>query len=288
MNDRRGARCTSYFIKEKLVEERTSHLSSGLELDPHRWITALRHSQDRLASIVHPLTPDQLRSPSYDTEWSIAQVLSHLGSQAELFMGWLSAAVERAEPPGRESMQPIWDAWNGRSPEEQAADSLEYNERLVRRFEALTDDQLARMHLSLFGMELDAVGLTRLRLAEHALHTWDIDVALDPAAQVAPDSVELLIDALGSIAKRAGKPQGKTFRLQVRTSEPERDILLQMADEVSIAPWTDGAADGELPIPSEAFLRLVCGRLDPGHTPAIDISARNVTLDDLRRVFPGT
>jgi len=270
------------------VEERRSHSSSGLEIDPHRWIPALRRSQDRLASIVRPLTPDQLRSQSYDTEWSIAQVLSHLWSQAELFMGWLTAAIERVQPPGRESMQPVWDAWNGRSPEEQAADSLEYNERLVRRFEALTGDQLAGMHLSLFGMELDAVGLARLRLAEHALHTWDIDVALDPAARVAPDSVALLIDALDFIAKRAGKPQGKTFRLHVRTSEPERDLLLHIADEVSIAEWDGGAADGKLRIPSEAFLRLAYGRLDPDHAPAVDITARNVTLDDLRRIFPGT
>lgn len=270
------------------MEERTSRSSLGLEIDPHRWIAALHDWQDRLASIVRPLTPDQLRSQSYDTEWSIAQVLSHLGSQAELFMGWLSAAVERTEPPGRESMQPVWDAWNGRSPEEQAGDSLEYNERLVRRFEALTDDQLAGMHLSLFGMELDAVGLARLRLAEHALHTWDIGVALDPAAQVAPESVALLIDALGFIAKRAGKPQGTTFRLHVRTSEPERDLLLHVAGEVSIAGWDGGAADGELRIPAEGFLRLVYGRLDPDHAPAVAITAQNVTLDNLRQIFPGT
>jgi len=165
---------------------------------------------------------------------------------------------------------------------------VEYNERLVRRFEALTDDELARIHLSLFGMELDAVGLTRLRLAEHALHTWDIDVALDPAARVAPDSVALLIGALSAIATRAGKPQGKIFRLRVRTTEPDRDLLLQVADEVSTAEWDGAAADGELRIPSEAFLRLVYGRLDPDHAPAVDMSAQNITLDDLRRIFPGT
>ena len=101
---------TAYLTKENIVEERTSYSSSALEIDPHRWIAALRDSHDRLASIARPLTPDQLRLQSYDTEWSIAQVLSHLGSQAELFMGWLSAAVERTEPPGRESMQPVWDA----------------------------------------------------------------------------------------------------------------------------------------------------------------------------------
>ncbi len=213
-------------------------------------------------------------------------MLGHLGSQAELFTGWLTAALEGTEPPGREVMQPIWDAWDGRTPEAQAADSLAANERLVERFEGLTDDDLARMHLSLFGMELDAAGLVRLRLAEHALHTWDIAVALDTASQVAPDAVALLIDTLGPVAKRSGKPQGRAFRLRGRTSAPERTFSLYVADAVDLTDGADSAADGELRIPSEAFLRLVYGRLDPAHTPEVELSGP-VTLDDLRRVFPG-
>ena len=39
--------------------------------------------------------------------------------------------------------------------------------------------------------------------------------------------------------------------------------------------------------PAEAFLRLVYGRLDPDHTPAVDLDAADVTLDELRRTFPG-
>jgi uncharacterized protein (TIGR03083 family) len=256
-----------------------------VETNPHRWIAALRHSQDRLASVAQPLTPEQLRGPSYHS-WTIAQVLGHLGSQAEIFTAWLTAAVEGTEPPGREFMQPIWDAWNGRSPEEQAADSIADNERLVERFEGLTDDHLARMHLNLFGMELDAAGLLRLRLAEHALHTWDIAVALDPTARVAPDAVALLIDTLGFLADRVGQPQGRAFRLRVRTSEPERYLSLRVGDEVELTEWEDGSADGELRIPGEAFLRLVYGRLDPEHSPDVELTGA-VALDDLRGVFPG-
>jgi uncharacterized protein (TIGR03083 family) len=181
-----------------------------------------------------PLSPEQLRGPSYH-DWTIAQVLGHLGSQAEIFtgqpdssLGWVDAAVEGTDPPGHESMQPVWDAWDARTPGEQAADSIAYNERLVQRFERLTDPELAGMHLNLFGMELDAVGLPRLRVAEHAIHTWDIAVALDPAARVAPDAVDLLIDTLAFIAGRVGKPQGKTFRLHVRTSAPGREFSLRV------------------------------------------------------------
>jgi uncharacterized protein (TIGR03083 family) len=257
-----------------------------METNPRRWLAALRHSHDRLASAVQPLTPEQLRGPSYH-DWSIAQVVSHMGSQAELYKEYIAAGVEGAEPPGRESMQPIWDAWNARSPEEQAADGLAYDEQATQLFEGLTDDQLARLHLSLYGMELGAADLAALRLAEHAVHTWDVAVALDPSALVAADSVALLIDRLSLIARYGGKPQGKTFRLHVRTRSPERDMLLQVGDAVELTEWADGPADGELRIPAEAFLRLVYGRLDPEHTPAVELTAQGVEVDDVRRVFPG-
>jgi uncharacterized protein (TIGR03083 family) len=183
-------------------------------------------------------------------------------------------------------MQPIWDAWNARSPEEQAADSLTYNERLAQRFEGLSDDELARMRLNLFGMQLDAAGLPRLRLAEHALHTWDIAVALDPAAQVAADAITLLVDTLGSLTSFVGKTQGKAFRLHVRTSGPEREFALRVGDAVELTNWDGGKADGVLRLPAEGFVRLIYGRLDPAHTPAVELTGP-VTLDDVRRVFPG-
>jgi uncharacterized protein (TIGR03083 family) len=257
-----------------------------METRPRRWISVLRKSQNRLASIVTPLTPDQLDDRSYDTEWTIAQVLSHLGSQAEFFSALLTAAVDGTDPPGQEFMQPVWDAWSVRGPAEQANLSLEYNEHLVRRFESLTDDELSRMHLSLFGMELDAASLVRLRVGEHAIHTWDIAVALDPAARVDHDAVALLVDTLDSIASRVGKTQGRKFTVSVHTSEPDRRFMLRVGDTVELLEPTDAKVDAEMHLPAESFVRLVYGRLDPDH--ADDVKATgDVTLEDVRMVFPG-
>ena len=120
----------------------TQTITTAVETDPHRWIEVLRESQDSLAALVSPLTPEQLRGPSYHS-WSIAQVLGRLGSQAEIYMGWIDAAVQHTEPAGRDTMQPIRDAWDGRSPDAQAADSIACNERLVRRFESLSEGELS-------------------------------------------------------------------------------------------------------------------------------------------------
>jgi uncharacterized protein (TIGR03083 family) len=257
-----------------------------MDTDPHHWIHALRHSHDRLASLVRTLDVDQLRSPSYH-EWTIAEVISHLGSAAELSLQWLEAGVKGAEPPGRETVPAVWDAWNARTPEQQATDGLAWDERLVQRFESLSDDELARFHLSLFGMELDAANFVRTRLTEHTIHAWDVEVTFDPNALVAADAVTLVIDTLGFVAGRVGKPQGKKLRLRVRTSDPERDLFLGVDDAVELTEWTDQPTDGDLRLPAEAFLRLVYGRLDPDHAPEVEITAPDVTLDDLRRVFPG-
>jgi uncharacterized protein (TIGR03083 family) len=260
-----------------------------MERDPRTWIATLRNSHERLASLVSSLTPEQLRGPAYPTEWSIAQVLSHLGSGAEIALLNLPSALGQGEPVDRDAFPPIWDVWNAKSPDDQAADGLSSDEKYVQALEQLSDDDLAGISLSLFGMTLDGVGLIRLRLGEHALHTWDVAVSLDPAAEVSPDAVELLIDNVPQfLAPRLGRAPAVPFRTRIRTSGPDRDYLLVAADGISMADWPGdgGEADSEVRMPSEALLRLAYGRLDPGHTPA-EVAGDAADLDRLRQSFPG-
>jgi uncharacterized protein (TIGR03083 family) len=259
--------------------------------DPRYWITVLRNSHDRLASIVEPLDADQVRGPSYCTDWTIAQVMSHLGSGAEISELMLPAALGEGEPVGPDAFSPIWDTWNAKSPDAQAADGLVADEQQVQRLEQLTDAELAKISLPFFGMDLDAVGLVRLRLGEHAMHTWDVAVAEDPAAVVPADAVTLLIDNVPQfLAPRLGKPQEDPLRLRIRTTAPDRDYLLVAADAVSMtdASGDAAAAEGanEVRMPAEALLRLAYGRLDPAHTPA-GVEADPADLNRLRAVFPG-
>ena len=183
------------------------------------WLAALRRSHDRMTALVGGLTDDQLTLRSYADEWSLAQVASHLGSQAEIFDLFLTAGLTGADAPGNDAMVPIWDRWNARSPRSQAAAGVEANERFVSRLEHLEPEQQDAFALALFGSDVDIAGLTALRVAEHALHTWDIAVALDPAATVAPDAVELLIDTLPDRAAAAGLPVPGGRPVEVVTSD---------------------------------------------------------------------
>ena len=173
-----------------------------MESNPHAWIETLRRSHDRLVKLAEPLTPEQLREQSYCTEWSVAQVLSHLGSGAEIALLTLPAALGEAEPVSRDAFVPIWERWNAKIPEDQEADALATDERQVSTLEALTDEQLARMKMDFLGTQLDAVGIVRLRLSEHALHTWDVAAHSDPDAAVSADATALLIDNVPAFLRR--------------------------------------------------------------------------------------
>ncbi|MGD0238871.1 MAG: maleylpyruvate isomerase family mycothiol-dependent enzyme [Streptosporangiaceae bacterium] len=261
-----------------------------MESSPGPWISALRHSHDRLRAAAEPLSPDQLEQPSYASEWSIAQVLSHLGSQAEIFGLFLDAGLTGQDPPGREEFEPIWDSWNGKTPQAQASDALRADQATLERFESLDADQRTRLNLKLFGMELDAAGLARMRVSEHAIHAWDVLVALDPAATVAPDAVALLIDTLDQLAARSGKPDGQPRKVRVSTTDPAREFTLETTGEAVTLTPADGEVTpelglSELGLPAEAFVRLVYGRMDDAHTP--HVVTAGVELDELRPLFPG-
>jgi len=260
-----------------------------MEPSPGPWISALRHSHDRLRASVEPLGLTELERRSYASEWSIAQVLSHLGSQAEIFGLFLDAGLTGQEPPGREEFMPIWDSWNGKDPRAQASDALRADQATLERFESLDADEQARLHLKMFGMELGAAGLARMRVSEHAIHTWDVVVALDPAATVASDAVDLLLDTLDQLAARTGKPDGKQRKVRVSTTDPDRQFILETGEAVTLTP-SDGENTpelglSELRLPAEAFVRLVYGRLDEAHTPPVE--SAGVELDELRPIFPG-
>ena len=253
--------------------------------DPRTLISILRGSHDRLAGLVEPLTPEQLRTQSYDDDWTVAQVLSHLGSGAEIGLLTLDAALGGGQLD-QGAFPPIWDAWNGKTPDAQAADALRSDERQVSRLEQLSDEELAGMWLQFFGRELDAAGLVRMRLGEHAVHTWDVAVTFDPAAQVAPEVIPEVLEHIGGLLEFVAKPSGDSFRVRLRTTDPEGDYLLTVADPVTLTDWVPGTeVDGEVRLPAEALVRLLYGRLDPEHTP--ECSAEGISLDRLRAAFPG-
>jgi hypothetical protein len=133
-------------------------------------------------------------------------------------------------------------------------------------------------------LTLDFEQFVAMRLNEHALHTWDIDVVGDPTATIPQQAAELVVDNLDLIARFTATPTGDIAMITVATTDPGRRFAVELTHEaVTFGPSAD-TSDPDLELPAEAFARLVYGRLDPEHTPAGD---HGPAINVLRRVFPG-
>lgn len=255
--------------------------------DPDQALRALRASVERLRSGAERFAPGDLARMSYAKDWTIAQVLSHLGSGAVIMRHQIGEALG-GDRPDPSFAQGVWDEWNAKPPERQAADALVADASLIERLDAVTDDERARFELALGPFQLDFAGVIRMRLNEHALHSWDIAAASDPAARLAPDAVAIVIDNLDIIARFGAKPDGQRDQFDVVTTEPDRRFRLELAgDTASLTPTDPGErSNADLELPAEAFIRLVYGRLDPAHMPA-DVTSNGGALDKLRRTYAG-
>ncbi|HEY4929435.1 MAG TPA: maleylpyruvate isomerase family mycothiol-dependent enzyme [Acidimicrobiales bacterium] len=247
-------------------------------------LTALHDSVDRLSELVTGLDPDTLTAFAYPTEWSVADVLFHLGSGAVILLRRLDDGLAGVETPD-DASRVVWDQWDAKSPEDQAADALVADRALLDRLEGLNDDERERFTFAMGPMTFDVDDFVGLRLNEHALHVWDVEVVLDPAAPIAPGSVAPVVDNLALFAGFTSKPTGTERVVTVVTTEPRRGFVVTLAaDKVTLEP-TDPSDAPDLVIPAEAFVRLVYGRLNPDHTPQVE--GDDGVLDELRRAFPG-
>jgi uncharacterized protein (TIGR03083 family) len=251
-------------------------------------LSVLSDSHDRLAAAVKSLTGDEVTGTSYCSDWSIAQVLSHLGSGAEIFGLLVEAGLHGREAPGQEQNQQIWAVWDAKSPQDQVRDGVAEDGELVEQLAAIPTEKRQSWRLNFFGSERGLADVIRMRLGEHVLHTWDVVVARDPSATLAGDAAGQVLDNLPELVAFIGKPTGENLRVHVTTEHPERFFELVIApDSVALARTgpEPAAGDATLRLPAEAFARLLSGRLDPEHGAPSE--AQGLDLDDLRAVFPG-
>jgi uncharacterized protein (TIGR03083 family) len=245
---------------------------------------ALRTSVGHLHDLCGDLSDDELERQSYDSEWSIAQVLSHLGSGAVILRRRLEDIRAGSATPD-EFAPSVWDDWNAKTPRAQADDALAADDSVLAALEDVSEAERADLVFAVGPLNLGFNEFAGLRLNEHALHTWDIEVVFDDTARLPDDAAALVVDNLGLIARFTGRPGGHDRTIAVRTTDPERDIALRLtADGVELTAGEHGQHP-DLELAAEAFSRLVYGRLDPDHTPAF--SGDGALLDALRSVFPG-
>jgi uncharacterized protein (TIGR03083 family) len=256
-----------------------------------RTIDALRDEHDALVALVATLSEDQLSGPSGAGEWSVAQVLSHLGSGSEITLANLRVGLGEREALKDDFNRSVWDRWDGMSPSDQRDGYIESNGTLVDALEALTAEQLAEVQVPIgfVPAPMSVASYAGMRLGEVAHHTWDVRVAVDPAARLLPVSTAILPEHLsGSLGFMLGF-WGKADRVadHVVLAIDKTGYAISIGDTVTLSQEGTTEATATFAGEMEAALRLISGRLTPAHTPADVVVTGNVTLEQLRDVFPG-
>jgi uncharacterized protein (TIGR03083 family) len=246
-------------------------------------VEALRSSVERLRGLAAPMGEEELTAGAYPTEWTVAQVLSHLGSGAVIMQRRLEDALAGEDTP--DDFAPgVWNTWNAKSPAGQRDDALAADAALLARIEAVAPEERNTFTSAMGPMTLGFAQFVGMRLNEHAFHTWDIEVVADPDATIPVPVAALVVDNLELVARYTGKPTGDTTTITVATTDPERGFTVDLTPGgVALAPDAPTASP-DVELPAEAFARLVYGRLDAEHTPA---GQHGPALDILRRLYPG-
>jgi uncharacterized protein (TIGR03083 family) len=255
-----------------------------------RTIAALRSEHDTLASAVPTLSAGQLTGPSGASDWTVADVLSHLGSGAEINLAAFRAALGEADEPGPGFNQSVWDRWNALSPQDQATGWIASDSGLVTALESVPEERHDDLKVSLGFLPepISFASFAAMRLSEVAPHTWDVRAGLDQAATIAEPSAELLAehlsDGISFLLGFIGRPaEGREHAVVEIAGTPYRIVLTDSARLTTESLPTTATFTG----PLESAMRLIYGRLTPRYTPAGVEVTGNITLDELRAAFPG-
>ena len=245
-------------------------------------LAALRMSTDHLHTLGAGLDVDALRRPAYPGRMDRGGRALPSGLQRGDLPRPLrrrGARPNRSHPIRRRSGRPGTRSRPRRRPPTRSSPTR----RCSTPSRPSPTNRASTSAASLGPLEVDFDGFVGLRLNEHLVHTWDVEVADDPTATLLPVPVPFVLDSLAPLVRWTGRPEGSDT-IRVHTDDPRRDLTVSLGPDTVTLTSSEDATAPDLVLPGEAFVRLVYGRLDPDHTPAAsdaDVIAR------LRAVFPG-
>jgi uncharacterized protein (TIGR03083 family) len=260
--------------------------NSMITTETATWLTAVDDSSRRLRNLVAGMSDADLGAPTYAAGWSVAQVLSHLGSAAEIGTGLLRRAVAGdASAPTSAHTAPVWDRWNALVPNAQRAQWVAAD---ATHREALRTAAELPVRVPYFAGLLSVQEYAGYRLSEQSVHGWDVSVTVDHQSTIGPVEVSLLWQRLDLVATRFRAPDVLARlaprQIELRTTSPDAVHCLTLGSELHLLACEPADPSATVRGSAEAVLRLAYGRLRDADDVATEGS---VTLDDLQALFPG-
>jgi hypothetical protein len=253
-------------------------------------VNELRIEHDLLVSRITGMGTTELERGSYAKEWSIAQVLSHLGSGAEINLSNLREALNQGNRIPKEEYPQLWQRWDNLPSSEKAGGFEWWHGELVASLEGLDGDRLAALEIETAMGRLAGAAVVGMRLREATVHAWDVAVAVDDRAVIRGRAAGILADQLPQmmdrLADRTAAAALRVGRISILGFNPERSFTLSVPDGVRLEPVANAPHSAFLRLPTESFVRLAYGRLDRAHSPLVEENPEGL-LEELRNVFPG-
>jgi hypothetical protein len=255
-------------------------------------LTELEHVRD----VVQMLSPNDWSRPSSVTGWTVGEVVAHLdlfigmygrflgiilaggaGSSAIAnLIGWFISSI-------LPSAAPVFDGGNAAIPK--VMDRLLRREQLKRQFSA--GAQRARGWL----LQIDSHDSSRagefqgsayplefylgIFVNELALHTWDIEAAINDTANLSDAARAILPWFYWSVTRLMFRPpMHSTGAVQVVLTEPEAVMWWSMADGFARSGRATINADAEVRGLSGTFVLALSGRISPAGAMQSSLSVK--------------
>ena len=268
--------------------------SPGVGAGERHVLALLQHIHSRLADRAGQLPSDVVDRRSFCSEWSIAQVYSHLGSGAEIGALALSAVREGSAPP---DPWQVWNRWDAKASVDMVTDFAPADRAYLQAFaDAVAAAESGEsLLIPVDGQSWPLLIALTARLVEMALHEWDVAVAEDSAAEVDAEAAAWLLmayplDLVGQAAATDVVERLAPRTIEVEISEPRDRLWLGLLDSgarLHRGPQPQDR-DAVLTLPDAAtWVRLVSGRWRTEADDARSSVRGNFPLTALNELFAG-
>jgi uncharacterized protein (TIGR03083 family) len=224
---------------------------------------SLGQCYDAIESLCARLTGSQWQAQSLCPDWTVRDVVSHLGMMERVLTGWLPAAAEELPPFDRVA------AYN-----EQVAGLADapFADLITEIFAARRADLAALREEDLSRPSWTPVGpksygrFLEIRIFDFWVHERDISTPLGwPTDDAGPRAEIALAEVEGSlgyiVGKKVGLPDGASIVFHL-TGPVVRDLAVLVDGRARVVGQV-AEPDVELTTDTVTFLQLACGRIDP-------------------------
>ena len=241
-------------------------------------IRLVKGEADRLGGFLSGLDGDGWSKDSYCDGWMIGDVVGHLSVGSETWANSINRAVNGDDnPPQGQSFLPAGERGSDVTAEAARTIYQQQGAQLLDRFKT----GYARLAEVLDGLKpedwdklcfhrrgpMPVADYVEVRLQELTVHGWDIRWGVDPAAEMWPEPMEVMVGRVPRWVSNAFRPgldlpAPVRYRFEVAGPVPVHEDYLVTQEGFQVETGRQGDADVTLRCDTGNYILLIFGRLE--------------------------